>query len=572
MFLSDGSQHIVRGTERYAVSPSGTVLATERFTTPIISSVAVDRGWVFVTGDGSLYRATSFLATPEGIGRFTCPFHTALHTVGRAVLIDAAGGLWTTDGAGPPVRTWLDGKVLHAAFQDGVHGAAVMDDGRLLLTVDGGARWTPFALGAEVAWDTSLVAEGVMVETTTGTRIVRWSREGTSLIPGTALGVRSPVQVELDTSPRWARAIPPVEAQSACTWRIQPPGPEVLPRRRYLCGPGPLVSTPEPSHDGRWLLGDPVSARAGAEWSRTWHDEHGDSRMRVGWRGADEAGEYTATTDPQGVGLEGAFGHGIQPTGESFLAASRRGALLLLVRSEARGYTNVLAWGRTDGTFTVVESSLVRGSGHDRLGSMATPDGGVVFLRGLHGSHAEISWERASAGFVRSTPYVGMSWRLDASGSIVSRRGFLTYGAGSPWVGRVRDHAGPVVRRPDDQHRLWLLPLDGSTPRSLPATRWDEAPTCVEVDPNAAVVDVMRAPIDLIQEHPETGREIASEVVDAEIEVHETHACIRWASTQWQRWPLDRQSLVVAMSGRAGDRFEGSMHCRPAPPVPRPGS
>ncbi|GEM_PF-6056576 len=135
----------------------------------IAGAVEADGGWHFVSSDGSFMWSKSFLGTLTRTGQVDRVVSVPA-SLGRAVAVDIAGGLWSAPaGKGPALVSALKGyEVLDAAFASAEVGMAVVAPGRLLFTGDGGASWAEVDLDDNVAMGVSLEKDGLTIDTLDG--------------------------------------------------------------------------------------------------------------------------------------------------------------------------------------------------------------------------------------------------------------------------------------------------------------------------------------------------------------------------------------------------------------------
>ena len=173
----DGLEDVVCGPLRATLhrDRSDPELAVQRFASPIAKAMEVPGGWVFVTRNGAVAASDTFLGRLRNLGHL--PRMESPHpSNGRVALVGADGSLWTTDGREPLRRSNLPWRVVAAAFQDTGFGAALRDDGAVVMTHDGGATWSPVDLLGEQAWDVDYGEGGIGVTSTAGRQVL--GREG----------------------------------------------------------------------------------------------------------------------------------------------------------------------------------------------------------------------------------------------------------------------------------------------------------------------------------------------------------------------------------------------------------
>jgi hypothetical protein len=175
-----GTRAYLFGSLRVQISGDHVDVSRARFSAPIAAANEVEHGWVFVTQDGVVAGSDSFVGEPRRLGQ-TGVFAPAgaRASRGRAVIADATGVLWQTDGTAPlaPIGSLADRAIDSAAFADARFGAALARTGELLVTSDGGATWRPVALGAHTIVSVSRVDEALVADTAAGPQ--RITREAT---------------------------------------------------------------------------------------------------------------------------------------------------------------------------------------------------------------------------------------------------------------------------------------------------------------------------------------------------------------------------------------------------------
>lgn len=145
----DGSHFFVCG-RRAEVRDGRVFFGEDGFENPYLKAVQASEGWVFFSVlDGLVARADAFTDALHPLGRFASGATTAEPSRGRAAFV-AQSSLWLSDGR-TISRAEVPGAVASAAFSDATSGAAALTDGSLLLSRDGGARWTPVDLGGDRA-------------------------------------------------------------------------------------------------------------------------------------------------------------------------------------------------------------------------------------------------------------------------------------------------------------------------------------------------------------------------------------------------------------------------------------
>lgn len=130
-------------------------------------------GWIFsgyADGRSVLFASERFTGTLRRIGRVPAGVGSMSDdSRGRAVLLaHEHGALWTSDLHGITQVVSLPGPVASAAFNDANRGAAVLRDGVLHETRDGGATWRRVSLGSDLALHVTHDGSALRVATNRG--------------------------------------------------------------------------------------------------------------------------------------------------------------------------------------------------------------------------------------------------------------------------------------------------------------------------------------------------------------------------------------------------------------------
>ena len=556
----DGARQIIYGPLRFGVAADGAIaVASVRFEASIIAAVPVATGWVFVTADGAVAASEGFLGAPRPLGRFPCAFKVARDSVGRAVAIGEDGSLWSTDGSGALVHSRTPGEVRAATFMDGSHGAAVLRDGRVVLTADAGQSWSRYALLDDVAWGVAPDEGGVAIETTRGREVFRWEGAGAPGRPGVSRPPRALAPRDEENRLRSFinaryeifQTAGNIARCAAATVSAEPATAET--QRRYVCRADrplrPITLLPlafQRTVDASDLLTGTESGPVRGRFWRTRPDTTGETFVRVTWMGVDEGGPFHGATSPSGRGL--AVHWPLEQRGPLRVEAiSRRG---VLVSTHDQPTDPVLAWGTPERPFVRVGDPFV-GQAPSGLKSfsVASPDGGVlaVFASPLF----EASRETWSTGYAERGPQVGAALALDAIGTVRARRGFIGDDPNLMMIARVGDAVGPVVRDHSEPPRWRLLPVDGRDAPALPSIRWENIAACGPRAGTGPTLAVAYPPISLDRPGADRGPTVVSR---ADLEVLDGSVCVRALSLAGRR-----------LTARPGDRFDGPMHCERAP-------
>jgi hypothetical protein len=161
---ADGSSYVLLGGARGRVREQTVTWAPDLVLGGIAAAVRSESAWLFAGNDGALYRAPFFTAPLERVGATDgAPLVESFVSAGRLVARDDRGRLWIGSRAG--LSRWDnpgDGAVLDASFADERFGVVVRSPGRALMTVDGGARWTPLSLGSRAISSLVWLADGLI--------------------------------------------------------------------------------------------------------------------------------------------------------------------------------------------------------------------------------------------------------------------------------------------------------------------------------------------------------------------------------------------------------------------------
>lgn len=167
----DGTRGIAEGL-RAEVQGSSVTLSEPG---PTVQSQATEvaDGWIFEGFVGNhpvLFASERFTGTLRPIGRVPAGVGgLSDDSRGRAVLLaHEHGALWMADGHGITRVESLPGPVRDAAFEDAGHGAAVLRDGALHETRDGGTTWRRVALASDLALSVAYDGSALRVATNRG--------------------------------------------------------------------------------------------------------------------------------------------------------------------------------------------------------------------------------------------------------------------------------------------------------------------------------------------------------------------------------------------------------------------
>lgn len=557
---SDGSRQIIYGPLRFEERAGRVVeVAPVRFEASLVAAVPVTTGWVFVAADGAVAASETFLGAPRPMGRFPCDFKVPRDTVGRAALLGEDGSLWTTSGSSPLSRSPLPGEVRAATFVDGLHGAAVLRDGRVMLTDDGGQRWEPRPIAPDVAWSASPEPGGVVVETTGGRLALRWDAPPEPARPDAARPRRTQETRESEgrLRPFINRRYELFQASGSvarCGRSGVSPEPSLATeQRRYTCrADRPLRSLMllplafQRNVDATDLL---TGTEAGPVRGRFWRprpDRTGETLVRVSWMGVDELGAFHGATHPSGRGLGVRWP--IEQRGPIRVEASSRRGVLVSSHDPSTG--PVLAWGTGSRPFVRVREAFVElGLSGMRSFFVPSADGGVmaVFSSPLFEEGRE-TW---STRYAERGPQVGVGLSLGPDGAVRGRRGYVGDDPGLMMIGRDGASVGPVVRDNSEPPRWRMLSVEDGKNPALPSIRWEHIAACASGRGDGPTLSVAYPPIALERAGASGGATVVSR---AELEVlPEGAVCVRSLSLSGRR-----------LTALAGDRFDGALRCEPS--------
>lgn len=492
----DGAVAIVRRDARLAASRGPARSAPVRFAANVAGVTRVAGGWVFVTADGSVARADSFLGEPRDLGRLPCAFRVDRVSRGLATAVDADGALLTTDGAAPFARVATPALVRAAAFATASFGAAILRDGAVIATRDGGRSWRAVDLRGDVAWAFGHAREGLIVRGATARHAL--SEDGSVREAGAEDPPPWP-QDALEPADRIDRTTGVFQSALAQRCPEVEPAQERAPARRFVCHIGDGVPAPTSPLQPE-CPGDDDGARdaPGCEGLRPNRLQSSDAyvlarrrvdadeaiRWSLGWRSTDARGPFTARTSVDVVAWPVAADEG-SPSIDNLqaLAVTRAGVALLLGRE--------LFWAARGAGVTAVREPFLRGAedGGRMEGTLALdlPDGGALLLliRQIERGYWDDTWqtrgEGSPGGFEES---VGVALELGPSGAVRARRAMIF---APPPVGLATDGVrhGVVIRRGAG---LVLLPAGGGGPVALPPVASLAVPPCDRTPATGAAV------------------------------------------------------------------------------------
>ena len=206
-------ERVIVGSLRAEVTGDRIDFADDRFGFPIVGAARVGSSWLFVTADGVVARAESFLGALAPLGQVPQPYWEAWPEAslqlsrGRLAVPtqDPHASLWTTDGSAPIAAAGgaPKGVVASAAFVDASHGMIVVDGGELWVTRDGAASFARVDLGDHAA--TTVVARDGELEVATSTGVVVFDRDGNEKVRGVSPTTSGPRRYDRADAPLFDR-------------------------------------------------------------------------------------------------------------------------------------------------------------------------------------------------------------------------------------------------------------------------------------------------------------------------------------------------------------------------------
>ncbi len=536
---ADGSRDVMCGSVRETLPAEGAAtVAAERFDGRVVSATPVARGWVFVTEDGTVTRSDRFTGPLRLLGRVPC-VAVRSHSVGRAVVLDGHGDVWTTDG-GPLMKWELPRRVRSIAFDSATHGAVVFDRGELLVTGNAGGEWTRFDLQGAVAARVTVDYRGVLqASTTDGTQaIVGLGVSGAGRCFGDQ-GVDSPGRFGLGTDARASEA----SARAQEIFRVGTSDDRCeqvdaargrassLDSHRYHCAfsgtrrtpAGAQRVAPDPL---RWVLMETATEHVEAEVT-----SGADSAriVRLMWRGRDARGAYTGQSGPALVGMASPLpGRGL------WVEAVSRDGLLLDSPSH-----DVLLWARRGGPIGLLAEVP------DCLETLTVlaverPGGGVAWAR----------WNQLGDEAIVTALEVG------PDGVLRRRRSLAIPRTETVGLGRWDGVMGVVAWSSREFAATTFYPLDASPTRALPALPLTPPRACeAPAVPGGSAITLWRAGVRHAYDIPMEGAGTTQHGLVGtryELEVTDGQTCVR--SLGMSDGDIAGPTTLHA---QPGDRFEG---------------
>jgi hypothetical protein len=161
---------VALGAVRAVLRGHEVFFADERPAARIVGAARNARGWTFATVDGQLWAADEFLGELRFVSQIAGEIQVN-PSAGMLVAIDESLSVTLCDGV--TTSRWPAEATRSAAFVDERFGVALLADGRVKLTVDGGRTEREISLGASAARAVRLVGDAIVLETSEGLRAVR---------------------------------------------------------------------------------------------------------------------------------------------------------------------------------------------------------------------------------------------------------------------------------------------------------------------------------------------------------------------------------------------------------------
>ncbi len=480
-------------------------VAQDRPDRAITGAVRVEHGWVFFTDDRMIAASDTFTGRLRVLGRMGCVAVLDGSSQGRAVIRDASGAVWTTDGRDPIARMRVPDKTLKVVFHTARYGLTQAEDGALWETRDAGHAW---ARVTDIrAWGLHATRAGVRAATDRGLLLFREDRspgaapestteeqrlgtDGGYIPPETPLGralearFQAPVRV-LET--------PSASVQCGAEALALPGGGWLSGWTSYGCAVRPAVNRKlyglvghEPNEeDGRF---DSPTSQPGGVLSvqRPFAVETG--LIGMSWRGADVRGAFEASFFADAGRPETARRH-TERDGWRNVAVTRGGAVLLttegLYRTDTRGEVRVVEPLKLPSS-----EMLVMGVAHFD----ASLDGGVFGV--FSWQQSPDLWEAfGGVDTLRQslTVHVVYAFSLRADGTLEHSRWWVRRAMpGIAGWGAWGDRQGPVViEGSGEEPRLAMLSWEGDRPVALPTPRLEHMLPC-NAPPSSDAVTLYR--------------------------------------------------------------------------------
>ncbi|HJL17456.1 MAG TPA: hypothetical protein RMH99_17435 [Sandaracinaceae bacterium LLY-WYZ-13_1] len=137
---AEGRWLVTHGGFRGRVENGGVEWADDVFATPILGAASVEHGWVFLTRDGMLWRAETYLGRATALRGFSAA--SSLVGAGCAAVVDGRGRVYWTDGDTVERAELPDGVEARGAACLGVDHRVVATAGEeAYVSHDGGEQW-----------------------------------------------------------------------------------------------------------------------------------------------------------------------------------------------------------------------------------------------------------------------------------------------------------------------------------------------------------------------------------------------------------------------------------------------
>ncbi len=160
---------VALGAVRAVLRGHEVFFADERPAARIIGAARNARGWTFATIDGQLWAADEFLGELRFMSQIAGEIQVN-PSAGMLVAIDESLSVTLCDGVA--TSRWPAEATRSAAFVDERFGAAVLADGRVKVTFDGGRTERELSLEAGAARAVELVSGSLVLQTSDGLRAI----------------------------------------------------------------------------------------------------------------------------------------------------------------------------------------------------------------------------------------------------------------------------------------------------------------------------------------------------------------------------------------------------------------
>lgn len=162
----EGRYYTVGGL-RAEFTAAGVVFSTDRVVQRFARIQAVDGGWLFVDENGLVLASPQFTGTLRVLGMLRSPW-VALQGIGR-VPFRTADGYWVADANALTRVGEPPGDATSIVCGGAQMCAAVLAEGRLVVSHDVGHTWTPVDLGADIASSVHAQDHDLLADTSHGT-------------------------------------------------------------------------------------------------------------------------------------------------------------------------------------------------------------------------------------------------------------------------------------------------------------------------------------------------------------------------------------------------------------------